>query len=206
MEDHVQIHPSASQEAIDYLVDAGVGRAQAEALLRPIGTEQSLAKPNEILQGETPRLEALEERMCSMMESFSQRLDQLAAKIGDANDVAGTSTGTDHDANETPDYNVILHWPDEEDANGQSLVEVSDPTATLLSTSFSKPLANATRLSLKKSYPIPKVHHTKCPKMDRVYPKVWENDSRIFGEAATTDRDTAATTGGGEDTATTRTR
>ena len=159
MEDHVQIHPSASQEAIDCLVYVVVDRAQAKALLRPI--EPSSVKSNGNSQSETPRLEALEERMFSMMESFSQRLDQLAAKIGGTNDVRGTSTEilttptpwrqsphswADRDINETPDCTITLHWPDEEDANGQSLIEVSEPTATLLSASI------ATRLSLKKTY------------------------------------------------------
>ena len=75
-----------------------------------------------------------------------------------------------------PDYSPILRWPDE-DTNGQSLVEVSEPTATLLTTSFTKPLANATRLSLKKSYSIPKVDATKCPKLDRVMKYITTKDS-----------------------------
>ena len=48
--------------------------------------------------------------------------------------------------------------------NGKSLVDVSEPTATLLIASPTKPLANATRLSLKKNYPILKVDGTNVQK------------------------------------------
>ena len=117
------------------------------------------------------------------MESFSQRLDQLAARNDSAGAVDETSTEisltpapqrqmprlwADHPLDETPDYNTIISWPDDEDAKGQDLVEVSDTTAELLKSSFTRLLPNATRLALKKGYAVPKVDATKCPKLDRV--------------------------------------
>ena len=162
----------ASQEAIDYLVKSGMDRVHAEALMRP-------TRPTEQSSGTT----AFEERMTRMMESFSQRLDQLTARVYGVSEVDETSTEitatptlpretprnwADRPLDETPDYTTILRWPDDEEPAGQSLVDVSETTATFLTSSFTRPLANQARLSLKKNYAIPNVHTTKCPKLDRV--------------------------------------
>ena len=116
---------------------------QAEAMIR--NPEQSSNSQTSNSQSETSTLGALEEHMCKMMESFHQRLDQLDAKIDGTSEVEGTSTEippsptpprqtslswAERSINEVPDYSPILRWPDDEDTNGQSLVEVSEPTAS----------------------------------------------------------------------------
>ena len=144
-------------------------RVLAEALIRPAPT--------------LPQSGGFEDQVTKLMESFSQRLDQLAARIDGAGVVDETFTEilltpapqrqmpcfwADRLLDETPDYNTIISWPDNEDTNGQNLVEVSDTTAELLKSSFTRSLPNATRLALKKGYAVPKVDATKCPKLDRV--------------------------------------
>ena len=173
MEDSITLHPSASQEAIDFLVDSGLDRVHAESLLRPIGsTEQSsgtLPVPTRPSQsGGTP----FEERVLAVMESFGQRLDQLAARIDGVSVVDETSTEVgatptpprqtprswaDRPLDETPNYLPILRWPDDEEPSGQNLLEVSEATSTLLTANFSRPLTNSARLALKKGYGVPKV-------------------------------------------------
>ena len=169
MEDTTQMQPSTLQEAIEFLADSGMDRVLAEALIRPAPT--------------LPQSGGFEDRVTKLMESFSQRLDQLAARIDGAGVVDETFTEillnpapqrqmpcfwADRLLDETPDYNTIISWPDNEDTNGQNLVEVSDTTAELLKSSFTRSLPNATRLALKKGYAVPKVDATKCPKLDRV--------------------------------------
>ena len=125
MEDQIHIHPSASQEAIEYLVDAGVGRAQAEAMIR--NPEQSSNSQTSNSQSETSTLGALEERMCKMMD---QRLDQLAAKIDGTSEVEGNGNSPHHqlyqtagERDETVAEEEPLHtkgWRDEMSKTGQS--------------------------------------------------------------------------------------
>ena len=117
--------------------------------------------------------------MMAVMELFSQRLDQLAACIDSVSEVDKTSTEvdattapqmqtpwprlwTDRPLDETPDYTPIVRWLDDEEPSGQSLLEVSEATSSLLTSSFSQPLANLARLSLKKSYSMLKVDATEC--------------------------------------------
>ena len=176
MAEQPQIPTSASQEAIDYLVDSGMDRVQAETLIRPTqNTEQSSSNGAST---------AFEERMVRMMESFGQRLDQLTAKVEGVSEVDETSTEVaatptlpretprlwaDRRLDETRNHSPILRWPDEDDdPTGQNLVDMSETTATFLTSSFTRPLDNTARISMKKNYAIPKVDATQCPKLDRV--------------------------------------
>ena len=85
------------------------------------------------------------------MQDDGDRLDQLAARLDGTSEVEGNSTKihatptllrqtphlwSDRPLDEPTDYSQILWWPDDEDANGQSLVEVSVSMATLLAASY----------------------------------------------------------------------
>ena len=59
---------------------------------RTYGIERNLNTPASNSQSEASTLGALEESMCRMMESFHQRLDQLAARIDGTSKVERTST------------------------------------------------------------------------------------------------------------------
>ena len=127
---------------------------------------------------------SFESRMMEMMEGFSRRLSDLAARVGSTHEAAangGTSTEVpptpsasrahdwaDRPIDEPLDTLPLIQWPDKEAETTRNLVEVSEETTTFLQSCFRKPLSNAARCSLKISISIPKVDATKCPKLDRV--------------------------------------
>lgn len=57
MEDQIHIHSSAYKEAIEYHIDAGVGRTQAEAVIH--NPEQSLNTQTSNSKSKAPMLGAL---------------------------------------------------------------------------------------------------------------------------------------------------
>ena len=75
----------------------------------------------------------------------------------------------DRDPKEKVDYSVILNFSDEEDGvEGSQLVEVSEETQRLLTTSCTRSMSNEMRKRTWSRYKLLKVDATRTPRVDHV--------------------------------------
>ena len=179
---------SSSQDALNALVNEGIKQDAAEWLLQLIPGQSPRWRERDAEQSSvewnSDGRASFESRMMEMMEGFSWRLSDLAARVFSTHEAAangGTSTEAppppstsraldwvDRPLDQLLDTLPPIQWPNEETETSGNLVEVSEETTTFLRSCFWKSLTNAARHSLKKPIDVPKVDGTKCPKLDRV--------------------------------------
>ena len=115
-DDAFEIHPSSSQDALDALVNAGIEQDAAERLLQLIPGQsprrrERVAQPSSAETNSEGRA-SFESRMMEMMEGFSQRLSDLAARV-DSTQEAAASGGTSTEVPPTPSTSGAgLDWAD----------------------------------------------------------------------------------------------
>ena len=126
-DDGFMIHPSSSQDALDVLVSAGMEQRAPKQILqlipgqsprRECDKEQSSVEPSDVSRA------SFETRMMAMMEGFSQRLNDLTARVeshegaatGGTSTEAPPSTPSSSQASRTCNYRCRLtalwmsHW------------------------------------------------------------------------------------------------
>ena len=133
---------------------------------------------------------AFKRSIMQMVQTMSQRLDDLTARIDESSGgLTETQPKSSSSASETqtpgsrpragsgrcwadvpvdkvPDYSAPLVLDDDVEEATQPLRQVSENTAKALKTAFSRPLANQARLQARNGYSFPNVEATKCPKLD----------------------------------------
>ena len=72
----------------------------------------------------------------------------------------------DTDPSERADYSLAVHFSDEDDPVESDLVEVSEETRALLTTSCTRSVPNETRRRTRSRYKLPKVAATRTPRLD----------------------------------------
>ena len=72
----------------------------------------------------------------------------------------------DRNPNEKADYSLAVQFSDEDDPAEYDLVEVSEETHTLLTTSCTRSVPNEARRCTRSRYKLPKVAATRTPRLD----------------------------------------
>ena len=114
-DDIFKIHPSSSQDALDALVNAGIEQDADEQLLQLIPGQnprrrERVAEPS-LAERNSEGRASFESRMMEMIEGFSQRLSDLAARV-DSTQEAAASGGTTAEAPPIATPSTGLDWAD----------------------------------------------------------------------------------------------
>ena len=153
------------EETAELLRGAGVSDERITQLLEPSGQNPALVN-----MAENSTAPSFEDRVLRMMNGISQRLDKLEGNAkattvaealpGHTSPTAMSALWCDRPTDNSeldPGYKAYVYngyWDDTE----SNLATVSETTASHLKTVYSVPIP----------YPVPRVDHTKCPKLDRV--------------------------------------
>ena len=114
-DDSFGILHSSSQDALDTLVNAGIEQDAAEQLLQLIPGQSPRRRECDAEQSSVKRNSkgraSFESRMMEMMEGFSRRLSDLAARV-DSTHEAAANGGTSTEAPPPPSTSRALDWAD----------------------------------------------------------------------------------------------